>query len=157
MPASHLRKPFDPKQLRRIAGEMEQRRLSLGADVVVVRGLSGTLVASAMSVLFETPIAVVRKPNEKSHGYDIEAVDYKQVGEYDEQPVSYHNWIIIDDLIASGATVSAILEAVKSQGEKFTGSCKGILLYNNDYAECDIHVARYDHTRLPVWHIGKVL
>jgi adenine/guanine phosphoribosyltransferase-like PRPP-binding protein len=76
MPSSHLRKVFDPETLRRVARESERLRVEHGADIVVVRGLSGTLAASAMNAMFGTPFAVVRKQNEISHGYPVELVDY---------------------------------------------------------------------------------
>ena len=155
MSSQHLRKPFNPVQLRKIAAEMEHRRKDSGADVVVVRGLSGILLASAMSTLFDTPIAVVRKPNEQSHGYEIEVVDEEELDDYRTQSKTYGNWVIVDDLVASGTTVRSILEAVKRQNATFTGQCVGILLYNSDYESRDTWY--YDSVRsIPMVQIGAV-
>lgn len=157
MPVSHLRKPFDPVQLRKIAIAMELRRRELGADLVVVRGLSGTLVASAMNVLFETPIAIVRKPNEQSHGWAVELIEERPVDNYwGYEAVKYNDWIIIDDLISSGRTVNSIIEAV-DEHKKTTvlGLCVGILLYHNDEKEEDMHHYN-EELAIPVFQIGKV-
>lgn len=126
MPSSHLRKVFDPEKVKKIAAETERLRIEYGADIVCVRGLSGTLAASAMNTLFGTPFAVVRKPDEKSHGRPVEFVD-----EWDVDVRSYDHWIIVDDLIASGRTVREIRQAIGGYTPcSIRGRCQAIVLYH---------------------------
>lgn len=147
MPSYHLRKVFNPETLRRVAAESERLRIELGADIVCVRGLSGTLAASAMCSTYGTPFAVVRKDNEISHGRTVEVVDYDDNG--DRQ---YHDWIIVDDLIASGHTVKMITAGVIAYDDTILGRCKGIVLYHalDDAEERDM--GGYS---VPVINIGK--
>lgn len=152
MASSHLRKVFDPATLRIIAAETERLRVEHGAAIVVVRGLSGTLVASAMSAMFGTPFAVARKSNEVSHGSAVEVVAYSEAGEQKE----YQDWIIVDDLIASGTTVKAIREAVDNYAPStIQGRCVGIVLYHwrGDRPEQDLG-GGYS---VPVFPIGQTV
>lgn len=152
----HLRKAFDPFQLRRIAATTEQLRVEYDAEIVLARGLSGTLVAAAMSTLFSTPFAVVRKEHENSHGRLLEVVDYDEAKAKSKE---YRNWIIVDDLISSGSTVEAIFKAVEVFPSLFKGECVGMVLYHRETAEGD---ERSSHTlddgrRFPVFNIERRL
>lgn len=126
---------------------MERRRIVLGADLVVVRGLSGIMVATAMSLLHKTPIAVVRKPTELSHGNSIEMV------EYGANPIEYNKWMIVDDLIDSGKTVKEIHDAIIGR-DSVHGECVGIALYYDDEASVGTHTI--DNRAIPKFHIGSL-
>lgn len=154
MPSSHLRKVFDPVSLRKIAAAVEHKRKKLRADIVVARGLSGVIVATAMGTLFDTPFAIVRKSNEMSHGRSIEVVDNENSDNGCWTQKCYKDWIIVDDLVASGATVEAILDAIRSQRSTFTGVCRGIVLYNEDEAEQRTNV--FNGELHDIYHIGSI-
>lgn len=152
MPSPHLKHVFDPESLRKIATETERLRVELGAGIMAVRGLSGTLVASAMNVMFGTPFAVARKPNELSHGSAVELVDYyyDSEGFHDRR---YENWLIVDDLIASGRTVREIYREVAVRDNIIRGECKGIVLYHSDYGRSFTMVVDAGPV-VPVFYIG---
>lgn len=121
MASCYLNNVFNPCRLRRIAIEAEVIREREKAEIVVVRGLSGVLVATAMSTLFGTPFAVVRKDTESSHGEPLELGD--RLGKF-------KNWIIVDDLISSGKTIEQIADRVRYCWS-ISGKCKGIILYHD--------------------------
>ena len=126
MAAGYLKHAFDPKLTRRVALETCKVMQYVDADIVVVRGLSGSLIASAMSTLFGIPFAVVRKPGETSHS--LAAIEI--AGDWPR----YDNWIIVDDFIATGHTVEEIGRAVKERKNDFgeiQGRCVGIVLYGS--------------------------
>jgi adenine/guanine phosphoribosyltransferase-like PRPP-binding protein len=156
MTASYLRKVFDPKQLRRIATETELIRKDVGADIVVARGLSGTLAATAMGTLFGTSFAIIRKSDENNNGRSVEVVEDDH---YDEDTNTfitkkYKNWIIVDDLICSGGTIKAIAKAVANRPGIFTGKCKGIVLYNPEDGDDISRHHRIEDGLVPVFQIG---
>lgn len=124
MASYYLNNVFNPFRLRRIAIEAEVIREREKAEIVVVRGLSGVLVATAMSTLFGTPFAVVRKDTESSHGEPLELSD--RLGKF-------KNWIIVDDLISSGKTIEQIADRVRVYQccWSISGKCKGIILYRD--------------------------
>lgn len=95
-----------------------------------------------MAALFDTPFAIVRKPDESTHsswGLEVHApYDMDYVERYDD-------WIIVDDLISSGKTVTAIVEAVH-KSPLISGKCVGIALYANDNSSS---------SHLKSWQIGR--
>lgn len=151
MPSAHLEKVFDPIQLRRIALQTELLRLQRQADIVVARGLSGTIVAAAMSTLFGTPFAIVRKLEETSHGRSLEVIDTDD----NFRTIRYSNWVIVDDLISSGATVQAIMDRIARHPDIFQGECTGIILYHNTNTIEDTYSID-DGRTFPLFYIGSV-
>lgn len=85
---------------------------------IVVRGLSGILMGTLVAHRMGKTLAVVRKKDEGSHGFSVEAG-----GNWGD--VMKDNFIIIDDLIDSGATVHAIFTEMKD----YNIICSGIFLY----------------------------
>jgi orotate phosphoribosyltransferase-like protein len=143
MAASYIKRAFDPVLLRRIALETYQVMRSVGAEVVVVRGLSGTVVATTMAALFNTPFAIVRKPNESSHssfGLEVHTVFSEETFNNE----TYRDWIIVDDLISTGTTIREIKDKVDSSVIK--GICKGIVLYANENST---------QRNAVVWKVGR--
>lgn len=91
------------------------KKSKLKFDAIAARGNSGIVMSSVVSHMLEKPLIIVRKPNEDSHGYNLESGIRK-----------FKSYIIIDDLIASGATCKAIFKMLNK-----TKKCKGIFLYNS--------------------------
>ena len=85
-------------------------------DAIAFRGSSGAALAFPLSAALGIPALYVRKPSESSHGRSIEGPD-GDVARY----------LIVDDLVASGATVSAVMDALKP------ATCAAILLYADEY------------------------
>jgi phosphoribosylpyrophosphate synthetase len=81
----------------------ELKKLSQYFDFIVVRGTSGLLVGPEVASRLKKPLGVVRKKTDNSHycyGY--------------EGTVIGSRYIIIDDFIASGDTVRAIVKEMES-------------------------------------------
>lgn len=65
-------------------------------NCIVVRGMSGALVGSPVSIALKLPLCVVRKPNDDAHS------SYRGlIGAPDTRP------LFLDDFISSGATKEA--------------------------------------------------
>lgn len=152
MAASYLKKAFDPVLMRRIALETYRVMREVEAEVVVVRGLSGIVVATAMAALFNTPFAVVRKDKESSHstnGFEV------NTDRSDFSDRIYDDWMIVDDLIATGATLRAIAESIK-ESLTIEGRCKGIALYaNGDSSTSERKFWKINGYDAPIFDVGK--
>jgi orotate phosphoribosyltransferase-like protein len=81
-------------------------------DTIAFRGISGALVAPIVAHKLKKEIALVRKPEEKTHSY----CKY-------EGHLSIERYVIIDDLVCSGETIAATVLKVRSlvPGAKFVG------------------------------------
>lgn len=89
-------------------------------DTIAFRGLSGSLVAAGVGIKLNKRLVAIRK-GESSHGQPVEHAGWEPVVRY----------VIVDDLIASGGTVKAIQESVKSEWPK--ARLVGVALYQNAY------------------------
>lgn len=129
------------------------RKSGVEFDAIAFRGLSGALVGPAVACRMKKGFLAVRKmKEEESHS----TVAVEGAVKADCQ------YIIIDDLISSGATVwNIVTELNKFQYVEFANSCKavyyshkrkcvGVFLYNSWVS--DKHKARgYDHSLREVW------
>lgn len=92
------------------------RKSGLTFDTIAFRGLSGSLIAPGVAVALRKRLVAIRK-GESSHGNPIEH-DWDQ---------TVRQYLIVDDIIATGATVDAIQYAMKSKWPSAIGV--GIALY----------------------------
>src|SRR5438128_6718890 len=101
--ADYLRGVMGPVPLKKTATRLQKeiRASKLDYDVIVGRGLSGTLVVPLLSIALHKPFAIVRK-HISTHSYlKVESsIDLDDIKSY----------IVIDDLIGSGSTLKAIKE-----------------------------------------------
>lgn len=74
---------------------------------MAVTGVSGQALAWPVSYKIGLPVLVVRKDGEKNYS----GIRLVGAGEL-------HNYIILDDLISSGATIKAIAQAIRDEWEK---------------------------------------
>lgn len=89
---------------------------------IVATGSSGHAIAWPVSYKLGIPVCIVRKPCEESHDGLISGDG--QLGDY----------IIIDDLISSGATLRRVLKAISDKAIDYGTAvprCVGIFLYNS--------------------------
>lgn len=87
------------------------------AQAIAARGMSGALIGGVVSALSDLPLLIIRKTDDKHHGYHHVQGPDGFTGPY----------VIVDDFIESGETVKEILAAVYNAGG---GACLGIFLYN---------------------------
>jgi hypothetical protein len=101
---------FRPERLRKAARgvlEVIQRvEKATGETVhIAVTGKSGIAMAFAINMLWDVPIVAVRKDNETSHGSKIEGL-----GEL-------RKYIVLDDFVCTGATVSRVVKEINQWAE----------------------------------------
>ena len=83
-------------------------------DFIAVRGISGALVGSYLTVKLGKSIVVVRKEHDDTHGRSIE---------YDDINLRNSRYIIVDDGISSGKTICEIIDKLqKEYHSEFVGA-----------------------------------
>lgn len=75
-------------------------------DSIAVRGMSGALIGSIVSVRLKKPLVVVRKPGEEAHGCGL-AVNAGNVGK---------RVLFLDDFVSTGRTKRAVIEVIEKLG-----------------------------------------
>lgn len=103
--ASYSEAQYDHERLRTVARLCAAwfRKHAYMYDGVVLHGKSGLSIGFATAMLMDLPIIVVRKDGENSHGSDIESHGNREVRT--DRP---YRWILLDDFIASGATLQRV-------------------------------------------------
>jgi adenine/guanine phosphoribosyltransferase-like PRPP-binding protein len=104
-----------PELLARLQARLElARKVGPEFDSLAFRGVSGAMIAPSLADRLSLGIVAIRKPNDGSHSS-------AQV----EASWGASRYVIVDDLISSGRTCRAIIEA----GDEARLTCVGILLY----------------------------
>jgi len=89
-------------------------------DFLVCRGISGLAMTAPLSYVSKVPYCIVRKSDDSHSMYPVE-------GYYpDTDKASY---LIIDDFIASGATIRTVIDILKDRPGYRYSECVGVLLY----------------------------
>ena len=118
-----LRPVYDPEELRDVVYSIsdEINKLATRPAFIAVRGVSGVSVGAAVSFHASIPLVVVRKSDENTHSSGT-------VQGLDELHGSY---VIVDDLIDSGATVRAIVNELESDCDNYNNSNEpiAVILY----------------------------
>lgn len=109
---------IDPALLRDVTNEIIRRVAFDDIDVILVPEAMGIHLGTALSLQVDVPLAIARK---RSYGLDGE-VSVAQVTGYDENDL-YINGIdaedrvlVVDDVISTGGTMSALIDAVTKIG-----------------------------------------
>jgi hypothetical protein len=106
------------------------------ADSIAVRGTSGICMAFALQMFITLPILMLRKKGEQSHGELIEGRDGH----------NYQRYVIVDDMICTGATVRGIIEDVER------AECVALLMHSQaEDLNKGFHEYRYSHQGIPVY------
>lgn len=96
-------------------------------DAIAFTGSSGAAIAFPLAAKYRLPLIMVRKDHEKSHGYKVDC-NYSGV---------IKNYIIVDDFVATGASVRRILAKIIRRArylEKTPPVCTGIYLWCDGHA-----------------------
>lgn len=99
--AYHLSALLTPNRLKTLVPKLVKKLKKRNFDAIVFRGLSGAMIAPIVAMRLNKTLIAVRK-GEKAHS-----------ARTIEGDVGAKSYIILDDLIDSGATVRAIVEGVK--------------------------------------------
>lgn len=86
-------------------------------DTLVGTGVSGALVVPYIGRVLDVHWALVRKPTEGSHSPNLVE---GTVGEC---------WVLVDDLIDTGATLKRVEEAIRLELYGWTTRCAGAIMY----------------------------
>jgi adenine/guanine phosphoribosyltransferase-like PRPP-binding protein len=92
----------------------------LNFDTIVVRGFSGALVGPPVALVMGKRWALVRKPNDGSHS--CHRIEGRVEG----------NYVIVDDFIESGNTITEIVETVHNYCSQ--AHCLGVACYEAYWA-----------------------
>jgi len=88
------------QKLYELLPTIEQFAQEVRADCLIVSGTSGVWLGAVLTLRQDLPVVIVRKPGEASHGRAVEGDCCARIG------------VIVDDFIASGATVDRIANTV---------------------------------------------
>ncbi len=121
------------------------KTLKTKPDAIAFQGSSGSAIAFPLSYKLKVPIIYIRKPDESTHGHRLE-------GNIPRGGVS--TYVIVDDLIASGATVARIYASIADRATELgcrPPKCTGIFLYSPNDLRKSI---KFEHAgvnrRLPI-------
>ncbi len=110
---------LDPATRRGIIDRVITQCHGLDFDAFACRGLSGMLVAPIVAMEMGKTLLVVRKKDEDNHSSRMVEGD-----------IGARRYVIVDDLISSGATCRAIIEEIREVSE---AQCIGIIRYWNGH------------------------
>lgn len=132
--ASYGNWKFDPVTLEArvitVAAGVRHLMEELSADCIAVRGTSGICMAWALNGSgCDFPIVLMRKAGESSHGSMFEG----------RSGHIHRRVIILDDFIASGATVGGMVRDIKAHSKLMGDNVEVVGLLLHQYAE-----ARYE-------------
>jgi adenine phosphoribosyltransferase len=110
--------PLEPAVLREVVVGVVRRADVERIDKIVAPEAMGIHIATAVSLAVDVPVTVVRK---RSYGFDDE-VSVSQVTGYSEGEMYLNSVeegdrvLLVDDVLSTGGTLSAVHEALESVG-----------------------------------------
>jgi len=136
--STYLRPIFTIEQYVRLVNKMARRLQRREFEAIAFRGTSGAAMAYPLSLKLKKPLICVRKDGSHS--------SLRVEGAY-----GVRTYVIVDDLIDTGATMDKIIKGVKAayvrNHEKLVPQCVGIFLYSANYS------SRKDWKGIPVTKI----
>lgn len=146
--AMWLKTLFDPEDLtsvcNNIANEINHDKLLMSIDAIAITGISGAVLGGAISFLTGIPLIVIRKDDKTHSGYDVEYSD-------ELNRLNTLHYIIIDDLIATGATIQKIQEKINKRIG--VNELVKIYLYHDSASKASFTMENLD-INCPIFAIG---
>lgn len=134
MPTSgYISKGFDPRHVRRILKESKILLKNVKYDAIAVRGVSGMLFGPLLAYLLKKELIVVRKPKTTEDSHAV----YQAESRIDEGI-----YIIVDDLMATGHTISSIVKEINARYPKLKPH-RDVLLWHQDHVRLTEIPARH--------------
>ena len=125
MQTSYLGHVFDParfpKSVDKTLAAAERLKKCSGFDTIAFTGMSGAAMAFLLSHWMDVPLLCVRKKTDSSHFVNSFPPRYL------EGHTEVRKYLIVDDFIASGATMQYMIDTINEQNSR--AECVGILLY----------------------------
>lgn len=131
---------FDPKEQQERMDKAFGILSKVEFDAIAMRGASGMLFGAPLAFLMNKGMILVRKPEELNHSYrTVEGL------------ASGKKYIIVDDLVSTGATVRIMKEAILAHADFSHYEFVGDYLYNS--GRFHPHMSR-DSVRIPAGSIA---
>jgi hypothetical protein len=127
--------------LKQAVASFGKLREKIDIQAIAYTGSSGAAIAFPLAIAYELPIIYVRKPNEQSHGSEVEC-------NYTEE---LENYVIVDDFIATGKTVERVIKCIKDRAKKFYWDgpeCIGVFVFDPQHGDSDKFQFRDDNWEL---------
>lgn len=132
--------PLEPAVLREVVVGVVRRADVEGIDKIVAPEAMGIHIATAVSLAVDAPVTVVRK---RSYGFD-EEVSVSQVTGYSEGEMYLNSVeegdrvLLVDDVLSTGGTLSAVHEALESVGAEIVDTV--VVIEKGEPPEMDFEV-----------------
>ena len=121
--SDYLHHVLDKSLIKQTISFVCKKIKAIECDSIAFSGMSGALIAPIVAYKTGKNLILVRKIKDDSHStYAIESSSY-----------CCKKYVVIDDLIASGKTITHIIESVNKQFADQVPECGGIILYSEDY------------------------
>ena len=114
-----------PDVFSKLIDEMSKAAIYKHCDSIIAVDARGFIFGSAIAFKLNKPLIVARKPNKLpgqiiSREYDLE-YGKNSLSLSMESLDRFNNFVIVDDLIATGGTVECIYNLIKSQNKMILG------------------------------------
>jgi len=109
------------------------------ADVIVTPVTMGVHVGTALSLATDVPLVVVRS---REYGFDGEVPFEHSNGEYYLNDVAAGDRVVVDDLVNTGTSVAAVVEAIEDVGAELVDVARVLRRVESPDDLADVDVKR---------------
>jgi adenine phosphoribosyltransferase len=131
---------LDPRLMREVVTGLVQLVDFEDADVIVTPVTMGVHVATALSLVTDVPLVVIRN---REYGFDDEVSFEHSDGEYYLNDVTAGDRVVVvDDLVNTGQSIAAIVEALDDVGAELLDVACVLRRVESRDDLADVHVKR---------------
>jgi len=115
----------NPILFRKLINSMASKEIFKEARCILAIDARGFLFGSAISLQLSKPLILARKPGKLpgkiiTHKYELE-YGSNSLSIQDDSIRDFDNFVIVDDLLATGGTVNSVCEILKKKNKKVLG------------------------------------
>ncbi len=115
----------NPTIFKRLRDSMISKEIFQEAECILAIDARGFLLGSAISLEISKPLILARKPGKlpgkiTTNKYDLE-YGSNSLSIQDDALKNHDNFVIVDDLLATGGTVNSVCEILKKKNKKILG------------------------------------
>jgi adenine/guanine phosphoribosyltransferase-like PRPP-binding protein len=103
----------------KLINQMAKMLAPIWFDAIAFRGMSGALIAPSVAAILDKPLIMVRKSTNNTHSWRKVEGFMPSIG--------MHQYVIIDDFIASGNTIKDIIRDIRNENTNL--ECLGVATY----------------------------